>query len=189
MFGVANIRGAPSWSSLFEVFQHVAATVLARGAASSRWIITSSSSTRAGTRDPSTAPITVCGDTTTELAMVRHSTHHSSERHSRRSVTRSTRAPGAGLRGLLPTDAHDIDALLELNRRADLLVEESHVVQCLPSERENALLANLPDGYFEGGWNPFQLRAVVTRIRERHGYVLAGIGCPPWHSRLARTLL
>lgn len=73
------------------------------------------------------------------------------------------------------TTAH-IAALLELNRRPDLLLEARHVVQCVPGSRDDDALANIPNGYFEGDWSPFQTSAVVNRICQRHSYSLLGIG-------------
>lgn len=70
----------------------------------------------------------------------------------------------------------DIDALAELNRSPALVLDTVHVVQCLPVQDGVDLLANLPNGYFEGDWSPFACHAVALRLRERHGYELFGIG-------------
>jgi hypothetical protein len=78
--------------------------------------------------------------------------------------------------GALATSEADIDALAELNRMPSLVLDKVHVVQCLPIEDDADLLANLPNGYFEGDWSPFVCHAVAVRLAERHGYVLFGIG-------------
>lgn len=78
--------------------------------------------------------------------------------------------------GSLLTTPSDIDALVALNRHPDVVVDDVHVVQCLPTRDDTDLLADLPNGYFAGDWTPFESYAVARRMRERHGYALAGIG-------------
>lgn len=78
--------------------------------------------------------------------------------------------------GSLVTAPSDIDALVALNRDPGLVVDDVHVVQCLPTEDDIDLLADLPNGYFGGDWTPFESCTVARRMRERHGYELAGIG-------------
>lgn len=80
------------------------------------------------------------------------------------------------LPGTLDTDLGDIDALVRLNREPDLLLDDLHVVQCLPTDADEDLLANLPNGYFTSDWTPFQCQAVVQRLCGDHGYALLGIG-------------
>lgn len=76
----------------------------------------------------------------------------------------------------LVTAPSDIEALVALNRDPGLLVDDVHVVQCLPTTDHTDLLADLPNGYFAGDWTPFECHAVARRMGERHGYVLMGIG-------------
>lgn len=78
--------------------------------------------------------------------------------------------------GSLVTVPSDIDALVALNRDPGLVVDDVHVVQCLPTRDDIDLLADLPNGYFAGDWTPFESYTVARRMRERHGYELAGIG-------------
>ncbi|EGD21338.1 hypothetical protein [Prescottella equi] len=78
--------------------------------------------------------------------------------------------------GSLVTAPSDIEALVALNRDPGLVVDDVHVVQCLPTEDDIDLLADLPNGYFAGDWTPFESCAVARRMRERHGYELVGIG-------------
>jgi hypothetical protein len=78
--------------------------------------------------------------------------------------------------GSLLTFEADIDALAELNRAPARVLGNVHAVQCLPVQDGVDLLANLPNGYFEGDWSPFVCHAVALRLRERHGYELFGIG-------------
>lgn len=75
-----------------------------------------------------------------------------------------------------PTTASHIDALLVLNRNPDLLLDDVHVVQNVPSNDVSAVLANIPNGYFEGDWTPFECLAVTRLLAERHGYEPLGVG-------------
>ena len=78
--------------------------------------------------------------------------------------------------GKLFTDPSDIEALVRLNRDPGLVLDDVHVVQCLPTDDDVDLLANIPNGYFVCDWTPFDCYAVVRRISGRHGYALFGIG-------------
>lgn len=80
------------------------------------------------------------------------------------------------LSGALVTVETDIHALVELNRHPDLLLDDVHVVQSVPDSSASSLLANIPNGYFESDWTPFQSLAVTRRLAERHGYEPWGIG-------------
>jgi hypothetical protein len=80
------------------------------------------------------------------------------------------------LQGTLFAVPEDIDALNELNRNPDLLLDDVHVVQCIPVASDEGPLANLPNGYFTSDWTPFQCLAVVRRICQQHGYAFIGIG-------------
>ena len=76
----------------------------------------------------------------------------------------------------LVTAEADIDALVELNRHPERLLDDVHVVQSVPDSGVLSLLANIPNGYFESDWTPFQSLAVTRRLAERHGYEPWGIG-------------
>lgn len=74
------------------------------------------------------------------------------------------------------TVAEDIDALVSLQRDPSVLLEAMHLVQRVPESSVDALLANVPNGYFSGDWTPFQSRAVTRRLYDRYGYEPWGIG-------------
>ncbi|WFR72827.1 hypothetical protein P9209_02660 [Prescottella defluvii] len=76
----------------------------------------------------------------------------------------------------LVTAPSDIEALVALNRDPGLVVDDVHVVQCLPTADDTDLLADLPNGYFACDLTPFECHAVARRMGERHGYALVGIG-------------
>lgn len=76
----------------------------------------------------------------------------------------------------LVTEPSGIEALVALNRDPGLVVDDVHVVQCLPTADDTDLLADLPNGYFACDWTPFESHAVARRMGERHGYALVGIG-------------
>ncbi|MDH6680283.1 hypothetical protein M2284_004509 [Rhodococcus sp. LBL1] len=76
----------------------------------------------------------------------------------------------------LVTAPSDIEALVALNRDPGLVVDDVHVVQCLPTADDTDLLADLPNGYFACDWTPFECHTVARRMGERHGYALVGIG-------------
>lgn len=78
--------------------------------------------------------------------------------------------------GSLAVDPADLNALVELNRSPELVLDEVHVVQCLPSTHDGDLLANLPNGYFESDWDPFACHTIIGRLCTRHGFRLLGIG-------------
>ena len=70
----------------------------------------------------------------------------------------------------------DVDALVAMNRDPGCVLDDRHIVQCLPTDDGADLLANIPNGYFDGDMDPFQCYAVARRLNERHGYTLFGIG-------------
>ncbi|MFK4788664.1 hypothetical protein [Microbacterium sp. ZW T5_56] len=74
------------------------------------------------------------------------------------------------------TNAEDIDALVSLNRDPSVLLESTHVVQRVPEQSVDGLLADVPNGYFSGDWTPFQSLAVTRRLHDRYGYEPWGIG-------------
>lgn len=78
--------------------------------------------------------------------------------------------------GYLETTSDDVEALLEMNRRPDCVLDAVHVVQRVPSSDAADLLANLPNGYFEGDWTPYMSFAIAQRLQKLHNYTLFGIG-------------
>lgn len=78
--------------------------------------------------------------------------------------------------GSLVVSPDDVEALMSMNRDPGCVLEEFHIVQCLPTDDGADLLANIPNGYFDGDLDPFQCHAVARRLSERHGYMLFGIG-------------
>ena len=70
----------------------------------------------------------------------------------------------------------DVEALVAMNRDLGCVLDKRHIVQCLPTDDGADLLANIPNGYFEGDLDPFQCHAVARRLSERYGYALFGIG-------------
>lgn len=75
-----------------------------------------------------------------------------------------------------PGDEEDIAILRRLNDNPEVLLEEVHVVQRVPSDADEDLLASLPNGYFDGDRTPFDCAAIIRRLVSRHGYALLGIG-------------
>ena len=78
--------------------------------------------------------------------------------------------------GSLAIEPEDIDALVALNHRPDLVLDDQHVVQCLPTDDAADLLADIPNGYFAADLSPFDNHAIARRMSERHGYALFGVG-------------
>ena len=68
-----------------------------------------------------------------------------------------------------------VSALVTIQRNPEAILEESHVVQCLPTSDPVDLLANIPNGYFDGDIGPFGNVAIARRMLI-HGYELFGIG-------------
>ena len=78
--------------------------------------------------------------------------------------------------GSLVVASDDVDALVAMNRDPGCVLDKRHIVQCLPTDDGADLLANIPNGYFDGDLDPFQCHAVARRLSERHGYEMFGIG-------------
>jgi len=70
----------------------------------------------------------------------------------------------------------DVDALVAMNRDPGCVLDKCHIVQCLPTDDAADLLANIPNGYFDGDLDPFQCHSLARRLSDRHGYALFGIG-------------
>lgn len=75
----------------------------------------------------------------------------------------------------LDIDEDIVSALVRIQRNSEAILEEFHVVQCLPTSDPVDLLANIPNGYFDGDIGPFGTVAVARRMLT-HGYELFGIG-------------
>lgn len=84
--------------------------------------------------------------------------------------------PWGSVNTVLIAEPDDIRALVILNKNPDLVLDKRHLVRCLPTDEGADLLAHIPNGYFEGDWNPFECHAVARRLSERHGYEMFGIG-------------
>lgn len=68
-----------------------------------------------------------------------------------------------------------VEELVALNEDPDLLLDDIHIVQQLPTSDPLDLLADLPNGYFADDLNPFQVRSLASRMAQ-HGYELFGMG-------------
>ncbi|CCH30262.1 hypothetical protein ABZ816_17740 [Actinosynnema sp. NPDC047251] len=80
------------------------------------------------------------------------------------------------LPGTVVTNVADVEALVTVNREPDAVLDDVVYVQPLPVERDDLLIAGLPNGYFSADWDVFQNHAVIRRLHERHGYRFFGIG-------------
>lgn len=74
------------------------------------------------------------------------------------------------------TSADDIDALATLNEHPDVILDDVHVVSCLPTDLDADLLAAIPNGYFSGDWTPYDCFALTERLASVYGYSLIGMG-------------
>lgn len=176
-FSVALIKGASSFAELFDAFQQVGAGQVANG----RSFVTLddlnqclNTSGHAANEHGFGDDLDYPDDDDAEAVDAYEAALFEATGRALRDLGRMV--AWEQLRGELTTSETDIDALSDLNRQPDLLLDDAHVVQCLPGRHHDDLLANIPNGYFSVDWNPFQLRAVVKRICERHNYVLFGIG-------------
>ncbi len=70
----------------------------------------------------------------------------------------------------------DIEALVAANATPDLIVDEVVCVQQVPVDRDDLLIAALPNGYFSADWDIFQNHALIRHLQEHHGYRLFGLG-------------
>lgn len=76
---------------------------------------------------------------------------------------------------LLCNDA-DIETLVTANAAPDLIVDEAVCVQQVPVDRDDLLIAALPNGYFSADWDIFQNHALIRHLQERYDYRLFGLG-------------
>ncbi len=67
--------------------------------------------------------------------------------------------------------------------RSRLVVDDVHVVQCLPTEDDIDLLADLPNGYFAGDWDAIrELRGGAPDAGSGTGTSSSGSARPHWGS-------
>ncbi|WP_313414576.1 hypothetical protein [Stenotrophomonas sp.] len=95
------------------------------------------------------------------IAQLEHSTH---------------RLQWPALAGTLMCSDEDIEALVAANATPDLIVDEVVCVQQVPVDRDDLLIAALPNGYFSADWDIFQNHALIRHLQERHDYRLFGLG-------------
>jgi len=70
----------------------------------------------------------------------------------------------------------DFDALIEINRRPDRVLDDIVYIQRLPVSSNTDLIAGLPNGYFSCDWNIFQNHAIIRHMAQQHQYRFFGIG-------------
>lgn len=88
----------------------------------------------------------------------------------------SHRLEWSALAGTLMCSNEDIEALVAANATPDLIVDEVVCVQQVPVDRDDLLIAALPNGYFSADWDIFQNHALIRHLQERHDYRLFGLG-------------
>lgn len=69
----------------------------------------------------------------------------------------------------------DAKVLVEVNRLPDRALDDVVMVQRVPVDRNDLVLAGIPNGYFECDWDVFHNHTVVCRMAE-HGYRHIGTG-------------
>ncbi|RTQ91148.1 MULTISPECIES: hypothetical protein [Stenotrophomonas] len=95
------------------------------------------------------------------VAQLEHSTH---------------RLQWTALAGTLMCSDEDIEALVAANAKPDLIVDAVVCVQQVPVDRDDLLIAALPNGYFSADWDLFQNHALILHLQERYDYHLFGLG-------------
>ncbi len=88
----------------------------------------------------------------------------------------SHRLQWSALAGTLMCNDADIEALVAANATPDLIVDEVVCVQQVPLDRDDLLIAALPNGYFSADWDIFQNHALIRHLQEHHDYRLFGLG-------------
>lgn len=78
--------------------------------------------------------------------------------------------------GTLLLAAEDVDALLQANRRPEVLLDEVVYVQRLPVPDDELMIAGQPNGYFSADWDSFQNHAVIRHLAAQYGYRFFGMG-------------
>lgn len=88
----------------------------------------------------------------------------------------SHRLEWTALAGTLLCNDADIEALVAANAAPDLIVDAVVCVQQVPVDRDDLLIAALPNGYFSADWDIFQNHALIRHLQERYDYRLFGLG-------------
>ncbi|WP_439449182.1 hypothetical protein [Stenotrophomonas sp. ATs4] len=88
----------------------------------------------------------------------------------------SHRLEWTALAGTLLCNDADIEALVAANAAPDLIVDAVVCVQQVPVDRDDLLIAALPNGYFSADWDLFQNHALIRHLQERYDYHLFGLG-------------
>lgn len=88
----------------------------------------------------------------------------------------SHRLEWSALAGTLLCNDADIEALVTANATPDLIVDEVVCVQQVPVDRDDLLIAALPNGYFSADWNIFQNHALIRHLQKHYDYHLFGLG-------------
>ncbi|WP_295558532.1 hypothetical protein [uncultured Stenotrophomonas sp.] len=88
----------------------------------------------------------------------------------------SHRLEWSALAGTLMCNDADIKALVAANATPDLIVDDVVCVQQVPVDRDDLLIAALPNGYFSADWDIFQNHALIRHLQERYDYRLFGLG-------------
>ena len=88
----------------------------------------------------------------------------------------SHRLEWTALAGTLLCNDADIEALVAANAAPDLIVDAVVCVQQVPVDRDDLLIAALPNGYFSADWDIFQNHALIRHLQKRYDYRLFGLG-------------
>ena len=78
--------------------------------------------------------------------------------------------------GTLLLAAQDVNALLQANRRPEILLDDVVYVQRLHVPSDELMIAGQPNGYFSADWDSFQNRAVIRHLAAQYGYRFFGMG-------------
>lgn len=78
--------------------------------------------------------------------------------------------------GTLLLAAEDVNALLQANRRPEVLLDDVVYVQRLPVPSDELMIAGQPNGYFSADWDSFQNHAVIRHLAAQYGYRFFGMG-------------
>ncbi|MET0288895.1 MAG: hypothetical protein ABW178_04650 [Pseudoxanthomonas sp.] len=86
------------------------------------------------------------------------------------------RVDWTALAGTLACTDEDIQALARTNVAPDVVLDDEVHVLRVPVDRDDLVIAGLPNGYFRFDWDIFQNHALVRRLQNVHDYRLFGIG-------------
>ena len=78
--------------------------------------------------------------------------------------------------GSLCTQADDVQALLQVNREPDQLLDEVVYVQRIVVSGDDLKIAAQPNGYFSADWDTFQNHAIIRHLATQHGYRFFAMG-------------